>query len=839
MEAKEYQQRALKHFEDYLSALAAEQAKKRKIAEVGLDIPYDVPVAAWKAIGLRAVYNSWQNGLDKDIPSVCFKVPTGGGKTYMATRAIELINLNFRQSSAGFVLWIVPSTQIYRQTLSALRNREHPYRQTLDRASGGRTLILEKTDRFTPQHVGENLVVMILMLPSANRRDKEALKVFQDSSGFEVFFPPEDNGPAQLSMLKRFPNLDYYGTADQWTGITLKTSLGNTLRVLEPVVVIDEGHKTYSETARQTIRTLNPCFVLELSATPTAESNVLVSVSGQDLHREEMIKLDLNIISKASPDWRDTLLAGFTQTQLLQEAATVYQANGGRYIRPICLIQVERTGKSQDTGQHIHANDARNFLIQQCGVSPSKIAVKSAENDGLEDIDLLSLECPIQYIITKSALQEGWDCAFAYTLVVLTNPTSESGITQLVGRVLRQPYARKTRVRLLDESYVFCYQRRAKSLLLAVQQSFEQEGLGDMKGRTHARSDGSPEYEEVRYRSQFKKFEGSIYLPRFVIQETDCFRDLSYEMDILSRIDWSQVDLSQASDVTLSALEEEDQRARITLSDDPHRPAVRAEVTSERAVLEIEPAFITQQLSEIVPNPWIAHGIVQRTLASFLKLHPYERVASDQALIVTRLKQVVTEQRDRLSAHVFNQLLQTRRLCFFLQAATGYALPSVIRTRADAPKLTRDNNDPTQLSLFDHEPEDDFNETEKAVAIYLDKQARMLWWYRNMVGPNSYRIQGWQKHGIYADFVAAVKDPEDETDYNKVFVLETKGLHLKGNADTEYKRNIFDLCNQLGRSTDWDALGEEFGQKYVEFQVIYEDEWQARINEMLKSVGPC
>ncbi|HAU30950.1 MAG: Uncharacterized protein XD78_1110 [Desulfotomaculum sp. 46_296] len=102
----------------------------------------------------------------------------------------------------------------------------------------------------------------------------------------------------------------------------------------------------------------------------------------------------------------------------------------------------------------------------------------------MKGIDLLSRNCPIRYIITRQALQEGWDCAFAYVLAILTNPTSQLSITQLVGRILRQPGARKTKVKELDESYVFCYRQRAKEVLESVKACFEAEGLGDLAGRT-------------------------------------------------------------------------------------------------------------------------------------------------------------------------------------------------------------------------------------------------------------------------------------------------------------------------------------------------------------------
>ena len=214
------------------------------------------------------------------------------------------------------------------------------------------------------------------------------------------------------------------------------------------------------------MRGFNPCLIAELSATPV-QSNILVDITGRELHREEMIKLDLHVVNKASPDWKDTLLAGVNKRNVLEEKAREYEANTGIYIRPICLIQVERTGKEQQGGRWIHSEQVREHLIKNMGVPAEEIAVKTSEKDELKEVDdvggLLSRDCKVRYIITKQALQEGWDCAFAYVLVILTNPSSKNALTQLVGRILRQPYARKTQVLNLTKATSFVSSSEGKN----------------------------------------------------------------------------------------------------------------------------------------------------------------------------------------------------------------------------------------------------------------------------------------------------------------------------------------------------------------------------------------
>jgi len=170
MEPKEFQIRTMNRVKTYLQHLHDLRLKSRQIAaEYGPEMALDFPAKAWEKMdGFRRLYKSRPDGLGRPLPCFCLKVPTGGGKTFLAVKTIDLINTGYLKKREGLILWVVPTTQIYRQTIKSLRNRDHPYRQHLDIASGGRTLVLEKGDRFTPQDVGANLVVLMLMLPSAS-----------------------------------------------------------------------------------------------------------------------------------------------------------------------------------------------------------------------------------------------------------------------------------------------------------------------------------------------------------------------------------------------------------------------------------------------------------------------------------------------------------------------------------------------------------------------------------------------------------------------------------------------------------------------------------------------
>src|SRR5438552_3315999 len=121
IQLKEYQRDTLKAIRAYLDALTTTRAE---VAVLSGKFKVDWAAAAWEQVK-GGTYVARKNGLGQPLPSVCLKIPTGGGKTLLATKAIDLINTHFRMSNRGLVLWIVPTTQIYSQTLAALKDRDH------------------------------------------------------------------------------------------------------------------------------------------------------------------------------------------------------------------------------------------------------------------------------------------------------------------------------------------------------------------------------------------------------------------------------------------------------------------------------------------------------------------------------------------------------------------------------------------------------------------------------------------------------------------------------------------------------------------------------------------
>lgn len=133
----------------------------------------------------------------------------------------------------------------------------------------------------------------------------------------------------------------------------------------------------------------------------------------------------------------------------LEAQAKRDQLTSGRYIRPIVLFQAQPRNNADSTTYE----KIKKTLVDG-GIPEREIAIKTGDKDELKNVDLLSPDCPIRYIITVNALKEGWDCPFAYVLATVANRTSTVDVEQILGRVLRLPYTQKNESEVLNLSYV-------------------------------------------------------------------------------------------------------------------------------------------------------------------------------------------------------------------------------------------------------------------------------------------------------------------------------------------------------------------------------------------------
>ncbi len=861
MERKEFQEDILKTFRAYLDEVAEQRLKAKKVEDANLresdpdllrPIP-DWPKKAWDRLRetdqlppsrRETPYKSRLDPSGKHVPSVCFKVPTGGGKTMLAAECAARLLNNLEGRNTGLILWIVPNDAIYTQTLIALRDREHPYRQILDRAAAGsgNVRILEKDSPLNRPDIDAQLCVMVMMLQSARAKEKEARRIFRDSGDVRGFLPPQDDLPAHEQLLAAYPNLDRIDQSSFEVGFesagVARNSLGNALRLCRPMIVMDEGHYAYTELAMETIYGLNPSFVLELSATPNPASNILVDVPGTRLDEAEMIKLPINVtVEEAGGDWKNCLRRAYDQTMRLQEEANRLHADTDRYIRPILLVQVERTGKDQRDSGLIHAKDAREFL-QSLGVSEDEIAEKTAETDELKKFpakELLKPTCPIRVIITKQALQEGWDCPYAYVLCSLAVSRNQRALTQLVGRILRQPEAKKTGRSLLDECYVYCHDAETGKVVDLIRKGLEEDGMGDLVGKVLATGPtaGGKRRDTLNRREKYATLK--VYYP-LVLWTKGEVRELDYERDILFNLDWGSVDMD---DLVVETSEIRQTRfVRVDLG--ILRQASAESTQVQEASVAFDPLYATRAILDIVPNPWEARRIVGDVLDG-LRDHGWDddKLAQYASDVISTLRKRLTDEQERMAEEFFRRELAAGNVQFRLRAdAKVWRMPETISALLpEQPRdLVRSDGSAIQNSVFrvfEHE----FNNLEVLSARYLDAHNAVTWWHRNVArGQGGYALQGWRKNRVYPDLLIGVQHGAGK---EHLIALETKGDQLAGNLDTEYKRALLKILTE-GYS-DSRLVGQleiETGAIGLSCDMVMESNWQTRVSALLREPEP-
>ena len=400
---------------------------------------------------------SYQNKVE-NAPHVCMKVPTGGGKTFMACSAVKRILDRMPSDKTKVVVWLVPSDSILTQTIRTLSDVHHPYRQRLDIDFAGCVGVYTKEmllngQNFSPDTVCEMLSICVLSYASLriNSKKKDVRKVYQENGNLLRFAEMFDDKSVLL--------------AD-----TPDTALIQVLRCLSPVVVVDESHNAGSTLSVEMLNNLNPSFIMELTATPRKASNIISYVDARELKKESMVKLPVVVFNRSS---RQTVIQDAIQLRgNLEKQAQAEQAAGGEYIRPIVLFQAQpKINEDSDTFDKI-----KDILIQM-GIPQEQIAVKTSKVNDLGNIDLMSQNCEIRYIITVNALKEGWDCPFAYILASLANKTSKVDVEQILGRILRQPYAKKHTAPLLNTSYVLTSSNDFRATLESIVKGLNKSGF--------------------------------------------------------------------------------------------------------------------------------------------------------------------------------------------------------------------------------------------------------------------------------------------------------------------------------------------------------------------------
>ncbi len=432
-ELKEYQKKTLDTLRAYLE-----------------QVRYKGAEGAYHEVKEGSAYNKIK-GLE-NVPYICLRLPTGGGKTYLASNTIPLVAHTYLETETPMVLWFCPTNTIKTQTIDTLMNPRHPNREVLEKAFGGNILVYDIEDyaNVRAQDIEGKCCVFVSTFQTFKITDTNARRIYAHNENLEPHF-------RKISNLQNIESLERIEEGEDKGKV--KYSFANLLNIHRPIIIADEAHNNSTKLAYEMLQRVNPSCIIEYTATPASNSNILHHVCAMELKVEEMIKLP--IILTVHQTWEQSLSASVLARNGLAEIAE----KDSSYIRPILLIQAESKDKT------VTVDVIKKYLVEQENIDENKIAIATGDQRELDGIDLFDPKYPIEYVITVEALKEGWDCSFAYVFCSVAQRHSTKDIEQLLGRVLRMPYAKTREQEELNKAYAF------------VSNTTWQEGVAQLKDR--------------------------------------------------------------------------------------------------------------------------------------------------------------------------------------------------------------------------------------------------------------------------------------------------------------------------------------------------------------------
>jgi type III restriction enzyme len=849
MELKTYQQNVVDDFTFFLDCFDKKE-EPRSAFDCFWKEKYRIDITHAK--GAIKPYNKTLG----NIPAVCFKVPTAGGKTLIGIHALGAYFDHYRLDTK-IVAWLVPSLTIMDQTLSNFRNSEHPYNQKLQTLFQNRFQVLSKEEAlqgssFNPEAARSMVNIILLSFDSFRTQNKEGRKVYQENGSLINF-------EREYKISSQIENAD-------------TTSLAQIINNLNPLVIIDESHNAVSDLSIDMLKNLNHRFILELTATPKERSNIISFVSPLLLKKENMVKLPVIVYN--NHNLNDVLINAIALRNNLEKLAKDEDAENGHYIRPIVLFQAEpKTSEAATTFGKL-----KDKLVQ-FNIPPEQIAIKTADINDIKNISLNDKSCPIRYIITVNALKEGWDCPFAYILATIANRSSPTDVEQILGRILRQPYVRKHKAVMLNTSYVLASSDHFKTTIDKIIAGLNRAGFSDEdyraaeakqreKEKQPAQEDENlfetidklklplstmadtgtnnfteeikeiteklnaelaenikeiendfslassgmiaPEIREnknmVRIRPQYEKIIGKIRLPRFYINESAGLFDgeeggkkaLAVE-NLLEGFSLSK----QAADISVSNYDYDLGKIDIDENWEVHSPTPQY-----RKLQEKETDAFLSYLNQLSPESQ-REMIIARVMDYLKSLNHVE--TKDLKSFVNRIiENCSTRELEtiRQNPYVFANKIKTK----IEELTKNYAHKKFDEGIASGIIFTEDrwqfkkaidldpyntlfSASPTSL----YEKEENMNEFEWKVITSIAGLPNTQFWHRNM-SRSGFSLNGWINH--YPDFIIYTKS-------EKLILLETKGDD-RDNSDSAHKI-------KLGQS--WERL---LGQNYKYFMVFNE-----------------
>ena len=732
MELKKYQQSALDKIKDYTKTLQEVGSAKRAFIETA-SLPYNADFFG-------------------EVPYVCVKIPTGGGKTLVGCEAVGEIMSSALKSKMerGIIMWFVPSEAIKTQTLKKFKDRQNPHRKALDETfdNGVRIFSNEEALRIKKDDVEDNLCIIVSSL-EAFRKEKTL------QNKYKVY---QENG----NLLEHFQNINDDSALEKDEDGGVIFSLSNVIRLSNPLVVIDEGHRTQTQLSVDFIKELNPSFIIEYTATPRSGSNILVNIGAAELKQEQMVKIP--IVLESANQWEQALGRGLHQREELEKTA---KKNKNEYIRPIALIQAQPNSK---TANNVTVQHVKEHLLK-LKITDEEIAIKTSEKNELDGVDLFSKKCPVRYIITVNALAEGWDCSFAYVLVSLANIGAKIAVEQIIGRIIRMPYAKRKEQEDLNRCYVFASARNFNEAATQIISGLESNGYS--KADLINAADKNQVDPLVIERTVKKDFA----VPMMALGN----EPLTFEELIGDNFELAK----QKAEFDFEIHYDSDGRAVIDIQGD-HWIKGRQQIlklpysvkkSSEKELI----LWLDKKLRFTLLEQSDKVKFIEKALGYQLKNRSLTELSINRYVFCDKLNSVINGILADYAKKNFDTSLAKKKISI----KAFEAFPETITIDQEIPQDFNRN----YYKKIDKLNKEELNFIER---LDLDTLPNIEFWVRNREKKDPFYLQGWQKNKFYPDFVALTKK-------GNILALEWKGEDRVSNEDTAYKVILAEVWQSLGK----------------------------------------
>ena len=682
-----------------------------------------------------------------------------------------------RKQERGIVLWTTPSETIRSQTLRALKDDEHPYRKALEAGFTVPVYVMDNKEALAirPDQVRDGLTVIVSTMQALKRTDREGLKFYADNGTLAPHFSGEEEREDR--------------------NFSLFVAIGRQ----RPLVIADEGHNAKTGLALDVIESLEPSFVLELTATPLERSNVLSRVSALDLKGEQLVKLPVNLHNLHT--WQDTLEEAVSKRAELETAAVEERKETNEYLRPILLIQAEVEKAAEGK---IDVSRIKDYLTADLKIPEGQIKIRTGKQDELGATDLSAEDVEVRYVITRSALQEGWDAPFAYVLASVYRLSSPTAVEQLLGRVLRLPNVREKKRPELNEAYVYTSAEEFGKVLGSIVKGMESNGYGKDEVRITDGAKKEPYIVTMQARHR------DLTIPLLALDDAGGPRELKYVEDLLGPgfgLDGLGFRPSSLNDPLTES-------GRLDIADDA---TFKKEILDPVASSGNGSGGAGGSKEDLVG--WLLEKIGRYNEIADSELVGYVELAADELLKthpLDLLHRARYHVRDQIRAHLADHYLNWAKdryegIEFGSGANKLVANPNVAFTVPTELRLPAAQcNTSYRKSVFEYPGK--LNNQEAEFATDLDGLENVICWYRN-ADKGEFALQGYRRPKFNPDFIAFIKS-------GKIAVLEWKGSNLVTNEETLYKETL---------GNDWAALDSD--SRY--FKIVGDSD----VHEILREVA--